>query len=104
MSIFDSLAWRAAHVNAHATNLYRLSRWLWVRDRRAVALLVYTVNRIFTGVDIPPQAAFGKGFLIMHGMESLCIPTPGPVTTARSFIRSHLAASSRAELRCSATA
>jgi serine O-acetyltransferase len=60
----------ASHIAArgwHAVRLYRLSRWLHLRGHRAAALLVFTLNRVLTGVEIPPSAEFGPGLVIMHG-------------------------------------
>jgi serine O-acetyltransferase len=54
-------------LNWHAVRLYRVSRRLWLADHRALAGFVSALNRVLTGVEIPPSADFGPGLLIMHG-------------------------------------
>jgi serine O-acetyltransferase len=54
-------------LNWHAVRLYRVSFWLWQHNRRSLATVVAAVNRILTGVEIPPSAVFGEGLVIMHG-------------------------------------
>ena len=51
----------------HALESFRISHWLWERDRRPLAL--YLQNRISEvfSVDIHPAARIGKGILIDHG-------------------------------------
>ena len=51
----------------HALEAYRVSHWLWLEDRQALAL--YCQNRISEvfAVDIHPAARVGKGILIDHG-------------------------------------
>jgi serine O-acetyltransferase len=56
-----------AAVNWHAIRLYRLSHRLWQSDHHTLAALVSAANRVLTGVEIPPDAAFGEGLMIMHG-------------------------------------
>jgi serine O-acetyltransferase len=63
----EGLAWRVAALNWHAMRLQRLARWFWLRDHRALAVLVAALNRVLTGVEIPPSAEFGPGLMIMHG-------------------------------------
>lgn len=66
----QSLERGAGHVGAlnwHAVRLYRLSRRLWLNERRTAALLLAAANRVLTGVEIPPTASFGPGLIIMHG-------------------------------------
>lgn len=50
----------------HALESYRVSHWLWVADRKALAC--YLQNRISEvfGVDIHPAARIGKGILMDH--------------------------------------
>lgn len=66
----QSLERGAGHIGAlnwHAVRLYRLSRRLWLNDRRTPSLLIAAANRVLTGAEIPPTASFGPGLLIMHG-------------------------------------
>ena len=51
----------------HALEAYRVSHWLWLENRRALAL--HCQNRISEvfGVDIHPAAKIGKGILVDHG-------------------------------------
>jgi serine O-acetyltransferase len=67
VSIVDRLAGHAAALNWHAMRLHSLSRRLWLSGHHATAELVAAANRIITGVEIPPSAEFGPGFLVMHG-------------------------------------
>lgn len=67
VKITERAAGHVGAINWHAVRLYRLSRRLWLGERRAAALLVAAVNRVLTGVEIAPQAAFGEGLVIMHG-------------------------------------
>lgn len=50
----------------HALEAYRVSHWLWVQEREALAC--YLQNRISEvfAVDIHPAARIGKGILIDH--------------------------------------
>jgi serine O-acetyltransferase len=54
-------------LNWHAVRLYRLSRRLHEGGYESAARLVATLNRVVTGVEIPPTAQFGDGLVIMHG-------------------------------------
>jgi serine O-acetyltransferase len=67
MGLAERLAGHASALNWHAVHLYRLSRWLWLRDHRALAILTAAISRLLTGVEIPPSAEFGEGLVIMHG-------------------------------------
>ena len=67
MGLAENAAGRIGALAWHALRLYRLSHWLWVRGHRASALLVATLNRVLTGVDIAPGAEFGPGMVIVHG-------------------------------------
>ena len=50
-----------------AVVLYRIARWLKVRNVRFLAPLVARLNLLVTGVDINPEAAIGPGLRISHG-------------------------------------
>jgi serine O-acetyltransferase len=63
----ERVALHIGALNWHAVRLYRLSRRLWLSDHRALALLAGAMNRVLTGVEIPPTAEFGDGLIIMHG-------------------------------------
>jgi serine O-acetyltransferase len=67
MSASQRIAGHIGAVNWHALRLYRLSRRLHENGHVALALLVAAVNRVLTGVEIPPTAQFGKGLVIVHG-------------------------------------
>jgi serine O-acetyltransferase len=70
----ELVAGHVGAVNWHAVRLYRLSRRLWLANRRALAVIVATVNRVLTGVEIPPSASFGPGLVIMHGLGIVVHP------------------------------
>src|SRR4051812_21309791 len=70
----DLVAGHVGAVNWHAVRLYRLSRRLWLANRPAPAVIVATVNRVVTGVEIPPSASFGPGLVIMHGVGIVVHP------------------------------
>lgn len=63
----EIMAGHIGAVNWHAVRLYWLSRRLWLGDHQAAALVIAALNRVLTGVEIPPQASFGQGLVIMHG-------------------------------------
>ncbi|MGD2114798.1 MAG: DapH/DapD/GlmU-related protein [Acidobacteriota bacterium] len=50
-----------------AVFLYRIARWLKVRNVRFLAPLVARVNLWLTGVDVNPGAEIGPGLRISHG-------------------------------------
>lgn len=50
----------------HALECYRISHWLWQRDRRALALFFQSrISELFA-VDIHPAAKLGRGIMIDH--------------------------------------
>lgn len=52
----------------HALFFYRLSNWLWRNRLFLLGRFVSHLGRFFTGIEIHPGAAIGKGFFIDHGM------------------------------------
>ena len=52
----------------HALFFYRFSNWLWRNRLFLLGRFVSHLGRFFTGVEIHPGAAIGKGFFIDHGM------------------------------------
>lgn len=51
----------------HAVVWHRLSHWLWGMKLRALARLSSNMARMFTGVEIHPQAQIGRRLFIDHG-------------------------------------
>lgn len=51
----------------HALESYRVAHWLWIEERKPLAL--YLQNRIseIFAIDIHPAAQIGKGILLDHG-------------------------------------
>ncbi|MBW6509561.1 MAG: serine O-acetyltransferase [Desulfuromonadales bacterium] len=52
----------------HAMLFYRLSHWLWNKNRTFMGRFVSHLGRFFTGIEIHPGAKIGRGFFIDHGM------------------------------------
>ncbi len=52
----------------HAMLFYRLSHWLWNKNRTFMGRYVSHIGRFLTGIEIHPGAKIGKGFFIDHGM------------------------------------
>ncbi len=52
----------------HAMLFYRLSHWLWHKNRTFMGRFVSHLGRFFTGIEIHPGAKIGRGFFIDHGM------------------------------------
>ena len=50
----------------HALQLHRVSNWLWLQDRRSLALLMQSRASMKFGVDIHPAATFGNGIMLDH--------------------------------------
>jgi serine O-acetyltransferase len=50
----------------HALQLHRVSNWLWLQDRRSLALLMQSRASMKFGVDIHPAATFGSGIMLDH--------------------------------------
>ena len=51
----------------HALQSYRVAHWLWLQQRRSLAIhLQNRISEVF-GVDIHPAAQIGTGILIDHG-------------------------------------
>ena len=50
----------------HALQLHRVSNWLWLQDRRSLALLMQSRASMKFGVDIHPAANFGSGIMLDH--------------------------------------
>jgi serine O-acetyltransferase len=50
----------------HALECYRIAHWLWLRDRKGLALFFQSrISELFD-VDIHPNAKLGKGIMIDH--------------------------------------
>jgi serine O-acetyltransferase len=50
----------------HALQCYRISHWLWLQDRHAMALFLQSrISELFA-VDIHPAARMGRGIMIDH--------------------------------------
>ncbi|MFO7765005.1 MAG: serine O-acetyltransferase [Pelovirga sp.] len=52
----------------HAMLFYRLSHWLWSKNRTFLGRFMSHVGRFLTGIEIHPGAKIGPGFFIDHGM------------------------------------
>jgi len=52
----------------HAVWWYRGTNWLWRHGRKGLARWLSQQARFFTGIEIHPGAAIGRGFFIDHGM------------------------------------
>ncbi|KAM3105152.1 serine O-acetyltransferase [Phormidesmis sp. 146-33] len=52
----------------HAIVLYRLAHWLYRRHVMFIPRFISHLTRFFTGIEIHPGAAIGKGVFIDHGM------------------------------------
>ena len=52
----------------HAIWAHRLSRALWLKDKKLLARMVSHIARFATGVEIHPGARLGRRFFIDHGM------------------------------------
>lgn len=51
----------------HALQAYRITHWLWIKGRKAMALHFQSrVSEVF-GMDIHPAARVGRGVMIDHG-------------------------------------
>lgn len=46
--------------------LYRVSRWLFVRQRYLLARFVWQINFMLTGADMNPISELGKGLVVCH--------------------------------------
>lgn len=51
----------------HATQSYRITHWLWQRNRHDLAFFLQNRISEVMGVDIHPAAKIGKGIMIDHG-------------------------------------
>lgn len=47
---------------------YRISHWLWTRNRRGLATVVMALARLVSGAEIHPQAKIGRGFALPHSV------------------------------------
>ncbi|MEI6856619.1 serine O-acetyltransferase EpsC [Psychrilyobacter sp.] len=52
----------------HAISIYRIANGLFKRKFFFFARLLSQIGRLFTGIEIHPGAAIGKGLFIDHGM------------------------------------
>ena len=51
----------------HALQTYRVSHWLWQRDRHTLAYFLQSRSSLLFGLDIHPGATIGRGIFIDHG-------------------------------------
>src|SRR4030065_2324589 len=56
------------YAGLHAILCHRVSHWLWERGAPFIPRFLSQFCRFFTGIEIHPGAAIGKGFFIDHGM------------------------------------
>lgn len=52
----------------HALIAYRITHFLYLKNRFFLARLISQLSRFFTGIEIHPGAKIGKGLFIDHGM------------------------------------
>ena len=51
----------------HATVVHRLTNWLWKHNVHLSARFISHLAKIFTGIEIHPNAKIGRRFVIDHG-------------------------------------
>jgi len=56
-----------AYNGFHAVTWHRMNNWLWHLGLRGLARFFANVSRMFTGIEIHPEATVGKNFFIDHG-------------------------------------
>ncbi|MCX6344631.1 MAG: serine O-acetyltransferase [Armatimonadetes bacterium] len=56
------------YAGLHAVTWQRVAHFLWRHNMKFAARLISQTTRLFTGIEIHPGAAIGKGFFIDHGM------------------------------------
>ena len=57
-----------AYNGFHAVLLHRVSHWIWENTPlRALPRFLANISKIFTGIEIHPQAKIGKNLFIDHG-------------------------------------
>lgn len=56
-----------AYNGFHAVTWHRMNNWLWHIGLRGLARFFANVARMFTGIEIHPEATIGKNFFIDHG-------------------------------------
>lgn len=54
------------HKGYQGLQMHRIANWLWRNDRRSLALYLQSRLSELYGIDIHPNAAFGKGVFIDH--------------------------------------
>ncbi|MCC6598459.1 MAG: serine O-acetyltransferase [Alphaproteobacteria bacterium] len=57
-----------AYNGFHAVLIHRMNHWLWGKGARTLARVLANIGRIFTGVEIHPEAKIGKRLFIDHGI------------------------------------
>ncbi|VFP87200.1 serine O-acetyltransferase [Candidatus Erwinia haradaeae] len=50
----------------HALQIYRITHWLWMQGRRALAIYLHNAMSVSFSVDIHPAAQIGKGVMLDH--------------------------------------
>lgn len=65
--------------------LYRVSRFLFVRNCRLMARLVWQINMLFTGADISPMCDLGEGLLIVHTVAVTISGSAGRMFTVEGY-------------------
>lgn len=56
------------YAGLHALLCHRVSHWLWKKGMPFIPRFLSQLCRFFTGIEIHPGAAIGRGFFIDHGM------------------------------------
>ena len=65
--------------------LYRVSRFLFVRNCRLMARLVWQINMLLTGADISPMCDLGEGLLIVHTVAVTISGSAGCMFTVEGY-------------------
>jgi serine O-acetyltransferase len=50
----------------HALQVHRVAHWLWINNRRELALFLQNRSSVIFAVDIHPAAQIGKGIMLDH--------------------------------------
>ena len=65
--------------------LYRLSRYMYVRDHRLVARFIWQLNMFLTGADISPICDLGEGLLVVHPVAVTIVGSAGDRLTVEGL-------------------
>ncbi|MEJ8859996.1 hypothetical protein WKW79_36010 [Variovorax robiniae] len=80
-SFLTRIVWRLMP-NVLAVSLYRVSRYLYLKDHGALASLVYLFSHYLTRTELPPYSSIAPGCLIGHATAVTIIGKVGRNFTA----------------------